>query len=98
MVNTTASRGWQCPMCGKVHAPWVPDCRCDNHIDKYTGDDAHLVELVAKIYEQKVPEDELPEEEIPQTQKEVNAIIEVLGNVGYSMKEIGCGIKNPLQI
>jgi hypothetical protein len=20
--------GWECPKCGTVHAPWVPDCDC----------------------------------------------------------------------
>lgn len=22
--------GWICPKCGKVHAPWVPSCECNN--------------------------------------------------------------------
>ena len=21
-------QGWQCPVCGKVHAPWVSECDC----------------------------------------------------------------------
>ena len=20
--------GWQCPLCGKIHAPWVSTCEC----------------------------------------------------------------------
>ena len=23
-----ARQGWQCPVCSKVHAPWVPACAC----------------------------------------------------------------------
>lgn len=22
--------GWQCPVCGRVHAPWVPSCNADH--------------------------------------------------------------------
>ena len=22
------NEGWICPKCGKVHAPWVPECDC----------------------------------------------------------------------
>lgn len=25
---TSAPRGWECPKCGTVHAPWVASCRC----------------------------------------------------------------------
>ena len=24
------SYGWICPKCGKVHAPWDPECDCNN--------------------------------------------------------------------
>lgn len=24
-------RGWQCPVCGKVHAPWVSGCDCHQY-------------------------------------------------------------------
>lgn len=24
----TATIGWECPKCGKVHAPWVAECDC----------------------------------------------------------------------
>lgn len=23
-----ANQGWQCPVCGKVNAPWMPECDC----------------------------------------------------------------------
>jgi hypothetical protein len=23
------NEGWVCPLCGKVNAPWVPQCGCD---------------------------------------------------------------------
>jgi hypothetical protein len=23
-----AKQGWECPRCGKVHAPWVQECDC----------------------------------------------------------------------
>ena len=26
--NPGVKQGWQCPICGKVHAPWVPGCDC----------------------------------------------------------------------
>lgn len=25
---TRTPKGWQCPVCGKVHAPWVASCDC----------------------------------------------------------------------
>ena len=27
--------GWICPKCGKVHAPWVPSCECNNTSIQY---------------------------------------------------------------
>lgn len=24
-------QGWQCPVCRKVHAPWVASCDCHKH-------------------------------------------------------------------
>lgn len=32
MGNNT---GWICPVCGRVHAPWVPSCECEGQIVKY---------------------------------------------------------------
>lgn len=35
------NNGWICPKCGKVHAPWVPSCECNNSTIQYvtgTGD------------------------------------------------------------
>lgn len=29
-------QGWQCPVCGKVHAPWVSACDCHITIAKGT--------------------------------------------------------------
>ena len=26
--------GWQCPLCGKIHAPWIPACECKQSIYK----------------------------------------------------------------
>ena len=28
---TGAQQGWQCPICKRVHAPWVPHCDCDTY-------------------------------------------------------------------
>ena len=36
----TTPTGWQCPLCGKVHAPWVPSCVC-------TGPPARLLPRIA---------------------------------------------------
>ena len=53
----STAQGWQCPVCSRVNAPWVAQCGCHNRHnytnDQYTGDNAHLLELVAKIYEVK---------------------------------------------
>lgn len=27
--NNTIPQGWQCPVCKKVHAPWIASCDCD---------------------------------------------------------------------
>lgn len=40
MCEIPAQYGWICPKCGKVHAPWVPECDCewcDNHHDSTTN-------------------------------------------------------------
>lgn len=29
----TENIGWVCPRCGKVHAPFVPSCDCNNSTD-----------------------------------------------------------------
>ena len=29
-------KGWICPKCGKVHAPWVPSCECSNKNETLT--------------------------------------------------------------
>jgi len=31
-------KGWECPKCGKVHAPWVAECDCYKQVlrDKET--------------------------------------------------------------
>lgn len=28
ILTTEYARGWECPRCGKIHAPWVPECNC----------------------------------------------------------------------
>ena len=28
VLITTIPQGWQCPVCKKVHAPWVAGCDC----------------------------------------------------------------------
>lgn len=28
MPNKYIQQGWQCPVCGKVHAPWASECDC----------------------------------------------------------------------
>lgn len=28
-INIGAQQGWQCPVCGKVNAPWMMQCTCD---------------------------------------------------------------------
>lgn len=42
--------GWICPKCGKVHAPWVPSCECNNISIQYgpntgTGDTTGIDKL-----------------------------------------------------
>jgi hypothetical protein len=27
-------KGWECPKCGKVHAPWVAECDCYKQVSK----------------------------------------------------------------
>ena len=28
-IQLGAQQGWQCPVCGKVNAPWMMQCTCD---------------------------------------------------------------------
>ena len=30
--NQYVRTGWQCPVCGKVNAPWMSQCTCDGHM------------------------------------------------------------------
>lgn len=27
-----SNTGWVCPICGKVNAPWVPNCGCNGNV------------------------------------------------------------------
>lgn len=33
----TANQGWQCPVCGKVNAPWVVECDCHRRASAITN-------------------------------------------------------------
>lgn len=35
-MTLAAQQGWQCPVCGKVNAPWVAQCPCDGKLKTYT--------------------------------------------------------------
>ena len=28
----SSNTGWVCPICGKVNAPWVPNCSCNGNV------------------------------------------------------------------
>lgn len=28
-IHTGAQQGWQCPVCKKILAPWLPECPCN---------------------------------------------------------------------
>lgn len=30
-----AERGWECPRCGRINAPWVRQCDCSRNYDKW---------------------------------------------------------------
>lgn len=39
MNNTLFSqtqKGWECPKCGRILAPWMPYCTCNNMNNTYT--------------------------------------------------------------
>ena len=37
-MNTTETRGWICPKCGRVYAPWVDKCQyCGSSTITYTS-------------------------------------------------------------
>ena len=42
-------KGWQCPVCKIIHAPWVPSCHCQSKPSK-TTDSSNGAEVV-KSYE-----------------------------------------------
>ena len=35
-MTVAAQQGWQCPVCGKVNAPWMAQCTCDGKVPSYT--------------------------------------------------------------
>ncbi len=57
-------KGWQCPVCGKVHAPWVSGCDCHQYgvsttsnLD-WTHHDSHTIEQIMKgTYKPKLTEE-----------------------------------------
>lgn len=57
-------KGWQCPVCGKVHAPWVICCDCHQYgvsttsnLD-WTHHDLHGIEQIMKgTYKPKLTEE-----------------------------------------
>ena len=34
--NYTADKGWECPRCGKINAPWISQCSCTRNNEWYT--------------------------------------------------------------
>ena len=34
-----AEKGWECPRCGAINAPWVRQCDCNDRNQKITCDD-----------------------------------------------------------
>ena len=32
-MNFGVQQGWQCPVCGRVNAPWMPCCSCGGKAD-----------------------------------------------------------------
>ena len=35
-MTLAAQQGWQCPVCGKVNAPWMAQCTCDGKVPYHT--------------------------------------------------------------
>ena len=31
-------KGWECPRCGRINAPWMPCCSCSSSRHEYTTD------------------------------------------------------------
>lgn len=30
-IDLTSQKGWECPKCGRIYAPYVPECHSCNH-------------------------------------------------------------------
>lgn len=56
----TDNKGWECPRCHKIHAPWKPGCDCPSEaIQKWETDKAiekGAEEFIKKLREQKAQE------------------------------------------
>ena len=35
-IQLGAQQGWQCPICGRVNAPWMAQCTCDGKVPSHT--------------------------------------------------------------
>ena len=36
-IDLTSQKGWECPKCGRIYAPYVPECHICNHDKPITG-------------------------------------------------------------
>ena len=53
METLSMPQGWLCPMCGKVHAPFIKECTCKTiKRTENTGDHGHGKRLFAMIFEE----------------------------------------------
>lgn len=43
-------KGWQCPLCGIIHAPWVPSCHCQKVSEVRKSDKSEEYEPNTEIY------------------------------------------------
>lgn len=52
-MNLGVQQGWQCPVCGRVNAPWLPCCSCGGKFGTYTTTDGTDYKPTESEYEAK---------------------------------------------